>query len=183
MIRHNNIALRAVEEGDASSYLKWINDPETNFYRGLYPPTSEAVANAWIKEQLNQTTEKLTFAIEEMRGDAVVGLIGFIGLRGICARSRRAEMWIYLGAKNRWGEGFGKDSLFTICQYAFSEMNLHRLWLECDPEHVASVQCYEKNGFVKEGTQREAYYRRGKFRDTIIMGLLRPDWENASSLK
>jgi RimJ/RimL family protein N-acetyltransferase len=181
MIKLNKIGLRAVEESDAVYYFKWINDPETNFYRGLYPPTSEIVAKNWIAEQLNQAAEKLTLAIDLYGDEALIGTIGFVGLRGICSRSRRAEMWIYVGDKFQWGNGYGKDSISAICQYAFSEMKLHRLWLECDPEHIAGVTCYQKIGFVHEGTQRDGYFRRGKFRNTITMGLLKPDWEKASA--
>lgn len=183
MIKHENVILRAVQKSDSENYLKWINDPETNFYRGLYPPTSEVVAQAWVQEQLHQTTEKISLAIEKLDGDKSTGAIGFVGLRGACPRSRRAEIWIYLGDKTQWGHGYGLNSIQAVCNYAFTEMNLHRLWLECDPEHAAGVRCYEKVGFVREGTQREAYYRRGAFRDTIIMGLLRPDWEKTSALK
>jgi len=178
MIKHENIVLRAVTEKDADAYLKWINDPETNYFRGLYPPTSEVVAKAWIQEQLHQTAEKLSLAVETSDSGK---LVGFIGLRGICGRSRRAEMWIYLGDKEVWGKGYGTNALVAICQHAFSDMNLHRLWLECDPEHYAGVKCYEKVGFVREGIQRDGYYRRGQFRDTMIMGLLRPDWQKAQS--
>ena len=183
MIKLNNITLRAVAEADADSYFKWINDSETNFYRGLYPPTSEAVAKAWVQEQINQTTEKLSFAVETNEPGTSRELAGFIGLRGICGRSHRAEMWIYLGDKEKWGRGYGQNAISALCQYAFTDMNLHRLWLECDPEHAAGVRCYEKVGFVREGTQRDGYYRRGQFRDTIIMGLLKPDWERASAQK
>jgi len=182
MIKLETVLLRAVTESDADNYFKWINDTETNFYRGLYPPTSEVVAKAWVREQLHQTAEALTLAID-VSTDRGPLPVGFIGLRGACARSRRAEMWIYLGDKEQWGHGFGQTAIKALCKYAFEEMNLHRLWLECDPENASGVRCYENVGFMREGTQRQAYFRRGAFRDTIFMGLLKPDWEKASALK
>jgi RimJ/RimL family protein N-acetyltransferase len=103
--------------------------------------------------------------------------IGFVGLRGICPRSRRAEIWIYIGDKAFWGKGLGQEATTALCRHAFEEMNLHRVWLELDPENVGAKKCYEKAGFVLEGTLRQAYYRRGKYRDTCMMGLLRPDFE------
>jgi len=183
MIKFESILLRAVRESDAESYYKWINDSETNFYRGLYPPTSEIVAQTWVKEQLHNTTEKVSLAIEKNDDDKTSTAIGFVGLRGACPRSRRAEIWIYVGDKSQWGHGYGLSAIKAVCQYGFTEMNLHRIWLECDPEHTAGVRCYEKVGFVREGTQRDAYFRRGAFRNTIIMGLLKPDWEKTSLQK
>lgn len=35
MIKGERIRLRTIEPGDSKSYLEWINDPETNQWRGL----------------------------------------------------------------------------------------------------------------------------------------------------
>jgi ribosomal-protein-alanine N-acetyltransferase len=171
MIRGNVVSLRAIEQADASRYYGWINDEETNLWRGLYHPMSLEEATAWISNQRTKNPEFLSLSIEAASGEH----IGFIGLRGICARSRRAEIWIYIGAKTFWNQGIGEDSIRTLCNYAFVEMNLVRIWLECDPEFAAGLSCYLKVGFQKEGTHRKGYFRNGKFRDTCTMALLRDE--------
>lgn len=180
MIQGKQIKLRAIEPGDAEHYFEWINDAETNQWRGLYHPTSKSEAGAWIEKHALPRADQLTFAIETRTKENAQTLIGLIGLRGICSRSRRAELWIYIGDKNQWGARYGQDCIATLGDYAFSEMNLFRIWMECDPAYLAAVKCYEKVGFVKEGTLRKAYYRRGEYRDTCMMGLLRPDFEEGS---
>ncbi len=40
MITGKNVFLRAIETEDAYSYHNWINDLDTNFWRGLYHPMS-----------------------------------------------------------------------------------------------------------------------------------------------
>jgi len=172
MIKGVQVLFRALEQPDEKLYHQWINDSETNHWRGLYHPTSEKEAAEWIQANQQARQDRITFAI------LVDGVpVGFIGLRGICARSRRAEIWIYIGAVKKWGQGIATDSIRTLCKYAFEEMNLFRIWLECDPEHLAAFRCYEKVGFRKEGILRKAYYRRGSFRDTCMMGLLRDELE------
>ncbi len=161
---------------DARRYEAWINDDETNFWRGLYHPTTTAEAKRWIKEQMHAAPDHMAVAIE-MGSNGKPTTVGSMGLRGICPRSRRAELWIYLGDKAVWGKGLGQEAIFALCRYGFVEMNLFRIWLETDPQHRSALRCYEKAGFINEGTLRKAYYRRGKFRDTCIMGLLRPDFE------
>ncbi len=173
MIRGKTVLLRAIESSDLDLYHSWINDEETNQWRGLSHPTSREDADLWIRERRKSGPDHLSLAIEH----ATDGLIGFIGLRGICPRSRRAEIWIYIGSKLHWNQGIGFDAITAICDYAFEEMNLFRIWLECNPEFVPVVRCYEKVGFLHEGLLRKAYYRNGQFRDTCIMGLLREDWE------
>lgn len=171
MISGQKIALRALELRDASEFQRWINDPETNYWRGLYHPMSEVEALKWIERESTPDPNHLTLAIQTLDGC----LVGIIGLRGICARSRRAEIWVYLGEKKIWQQGFGTDAILTFCNYAFVEMNLHRIWLECDPRHRAAIRCYEKCGFRIEGRLRDAYFRHGGFHDTVIMGRLRTD--------
>lgn len=172
MIRGKTIQLRAIEESDLQSYYSWINDEETNQWRGLYHPTSLEDAKEWIAKHREKETNKLSLALESSNGD----LIGFVGLQAICQRSRRAEVWIYIGSKEHWGQGIGEDTIRTLCDYAFREMNLYRIWLECNPEFQNVVRCYEKVGFQQEGVLRKAYYRNGEFRDTCIMALLRDDF-------
>jgi len=173
MIAGNKVSLRAILKDDVKAYTSWINDQETNHWRGVNHPTAPDQAAAWLDLEGTVANDRLTLAIDLDTHT----FIGLIGLRGICSRSRRAEIWIYLGAKEYWNKGLGQDAVRTICKYAFEEMNLHRIWLECDPENVGAVKCYEKNGFKHEGTLKDGYYRHGKYRDTVMMGLIRPEWE------
>jgi RimJ/RimL family protein N-acetyltransferase len=172
MIRGKLCRLRAIEAADVDSYHSWINDEDTNQWRGLHHPQSREACTKWIELQRTQRPEALSLAVETSDGI----LVGLIGLSEICARSRRAEVWIYLGSKPHWNQGIGEDSVRTLCNYAFDQMNLFRISLECNPEYSNVVKCYEKVGFVREGTLRKAYYRHGEFRDTCIMGLLRDEF-------
>lgn len=172
MIQGQLISLRAVEANDVEAFHSWINDDETNQWRGLYHPTSFEEAKDWIETRRATSEERLTLSIIDKNGIH----IGFVGLQAISSRSRRAEIWIYIGAKTYWGKGFGEDTIRTLANYALNEMNLYRIWLECNPEFTNIVHCYEKVGFKKEGLLRKAYYRNGAFRDTCIMGLLKEDF-------
>ncbi len=175
-LRYGRISLRPLSLQDIRRYEAWINDDETNFWRGLYHPTTTSEAQRWIKDQMHAASDHMAVAIEtEISGKPTT--VGFMGLRSICSRSRRAELWIYLGDKTVWGKGYGQEAITALCRYGFTEMNLFRIWLETDPRHRSALLCYKKAGFIKEGTLRKAYYRRGQFRDTCIMGLLRPDFE------
>ena len=170
MLIANNIKLRAIEEGDESLYHRWINTSETNAQRGLYQPHSLAESKKWLQAQALPSDDKMTLVIEGSGG-----AVGLIGIKGICRRSQRAEIWIYIGETESWGKGLGTAAIKTLCDYAFYQMNLHRIWLECDPENIGAVRCYEKNGFRKEGVHRDGYYRNGRYWDTVTMGLLRTD--------
>ena len=123
MIRGKNVRLRAIEQSDVDAYHSWINDEETTQWRGLYHPTSKEEATKWMEARRAAQSDALNLAIETNDGI----LIGLIGLSNICPRSRRAEIWIYIGSKDHWNQGVGEDSVRTLCNYAFEQMNLFRI--------------------------------------------------------
>ena len=169
MIKGTRIIIRGIEESDASFYHDWINDQETNFWRGLNHPSSFESSLNELKKYRSTNLSSITFTITAEDEKP----IGLIGVRGICNRSRRCEIWIYLGDKSYWNKGYGQETLSLMIKYLFDEMNFHRVWLECDPEFESAVRCYEKVGFLKEGILKDGYFRRGRYRDTMIMGLIR----------
>jgi [ribosomal protein S5]-alanine N-acetyltransferase len=171
MIRGKRVCLRAVEADDVALYHRWINDEESNVTRGLYLPTSHVACEAFVGDLMKQSSEKISFSIAVKNKS-----IGFIFLRNVCHRSRRAEVSLYIGEKLQWKKGYGSDALAALIRFAFYDLNLHRLWLECDPRHERIVRAYEKLGFKREGTLKESYFRDGEFRDTLILALLKSEW-------
>lgn len=169
MIKLDRLNLRAIEDVDSEKYHTWINDPDTNYWRGLYHPYSRTKAENELKKLMQDDPSQLSLAIT----DHVNEFIGLIGLRSICHRSRRAEIWIYIGNKKFWNKKIGQEALTGLVEYAFFSMNLHRVWLECDPSHVSAVKCYLNCGFLKEGILIDGYYRHGKFHNTMLMGQTR----------
>ena len=56
-------------------------------------------------------------------------------------------------------------------------MNLNRLWLTVLADNPRAVRCYEKCGFVREGLLRQESFVDGKYRDVLMMALLREDYD------
>jgi ribosomal-protein-alanine N-acetyltransferase len=66
----------------------------------------------------------------------------------------------------------------AMIRYGFEELLLHRVLAKCDPENHGSYRVMEKNGMTKEGHLRENLKIRGQYRDTLIYGFLRHEWES-----
>jgi RimJ/RimL family protein N-acetyltransferase len=171
MIKLERLFLRAIENADSEQYYNWINDPDTNFWRGLYHPHSRSKSDNEIKKMMQDDPSQLSLTITDYQNE----VIGLIGLRNICYRSQRAEIWIYIGNKKFWNKKYGQEAITGLIDYAFSSMNLHRVWLECDPDHLSAVKCYLNCGFLKEGVLVDGYFRHGKFRNTMLMGQIRKE--------
>lgn len=75
-----------------------------------------------------------------------------------------------------------KDTVEACCaaeiDFAFEMLNLHRINAEV-LEYNLPAQQYEIGylGFVVEGRKRQAVYKCGTYHDSIVIGLLRSEWQ------
>ena len=161
--------LRPVEMSDQDRYVLWMNDPEVTQYLDSRYPISPAWEEEWLRAAVKRTSApELSLAIETLDGRH----IGSIGLHGVQGEDRSASLGIVIGDKEYWSQGYGSDALIALLRFAFDEMNLNRVWLEVLADNARAVASYVKCGFVEEGRQRQHRYRRGAYRDSLIMGAL-----------
>jgi RimJ/RimL family protein N-acetyltransferase len=89
---------------------------------------------------------------------------------------RKAGLGIIIGEKEYWSKGYGSDAIVTLLRFAFHEMNLHRVQLSVHDGNDRAKACYRKCGFVEEGRLRQDRFARGRYIDTLIMGVLRDEF-------
>jgi len=170
MLQGKLVRLRANEREDLPNYLRWVNDPDILLYFGTYLPYNMDKEVAWF-EHMNQDDSVINFAIE-YEGQHVGGC----GLLKINHRNQSAEVGLFIGEKSLWDKGLGQDTLRTLLDYGFDQLNLHRIYLRVIAENARGVHAYEKVGFVHEGRLREDVWRHGHWQDMLIMSVLRHEW-------
>ncbi|MED4174038.1 GNAT family protein, partial [Halalkalibacterium halodurans] len=92
-------------------------------------------------------------------------------------KNRNAECIIDIGEKTYWGKGYGFEALRLLLNYAFLEMNLHRVSLRVFSFNKKAIRLYEKLGFKHEGTSRQCLYRYGQWHDIVHMGILKDEYK------
>jgi len=75
------------------------------------------------------------------------------------------------------GKGYGKEGMQLALQFAFHEINLHRVQLYVFSYNIRAINLYEKLGFKREGIQREFLQRDGERHDFYLYGMLRHEWD------
>ena len=176
MIVGKKVRLRPVERGDLPRFVEWFGDPEVRRHLALYLPFSLAQEERWFESLLDRL---------ERQGDVLLAIetadgvhIGNIGLHAINWKDRNAELGITIGEKTYWDRGYGTDAVRTLLGLAFREMNLHRVLLRVDTDNARGIRCYEKAGFQREGTSREAVFKGGTYRDQYVMSILESEFES-----
>lgn len=173
MFENNKIKLRKLSVGDYSTYHDWRNDIEvmqsTSPQLDIYTLEETEQFISMIASQSNAKG----YMIEYKETKKTVGIVSLIN---IDYKNRSAECIIDIGSKDMWGKGIGTDAMSLILEFAFSELNLHRVYLQVFDFNKRAINLYEKIGFTHDGKFREALYRTGKWHDIVIMSILKNEY-------
>jgi RimJ/RimL family protein N-acetyltransferase len=157
-----------LERRHLGQVLTWMSDQGLRDLVGTVLPTSRIKHFRWYKTMALDST-KLVFAIEDIASGRPLGLIG---LSGIDLYSRSAELWMYLGDEAERGKGTGKEAFQSVVGYGFETLGLHRIFVQVFSFNTRAYAFFSKRGMRPEGTLREAVFKRGRFHDKHILGML-----------
>lgn len=177
MLKSKNIYIRPFTEDDAASLLKLQIENRQFFERFSYERTGnfytlEAQQNR-IKEFAKdwQTDQAYTFGIFTM-DDALIGTINlFQVLRG----SLQSAFIGYLLDQKHNGKGYTTEAAKLLVQYAFNELQLHRIEAGVMPHNIGSIRVLEKAGFHKEGIAIKNVKINGKWEDHQVLAIINPN--------
>ncbi|PKR85401.1 GNAT family N-acetyltransferase [Heyndrickxia camelliae] len=182
MITGVKVELRPVSLEDYKRSYEWRNDEEfAKMAAGAdlfhYSHVSlDQIESAYEKEiKKLDKREKGEFSIYT-RGENSKH-IGFIVYREINIVSRRCTIGMGIGNKEYWNNGYGSDALKTLIHYLFQTMNLNRVQLDTWSGNERAIRSYQKCGFVIEGRLRNNSYADGKYYDTVVLGLLKEEFQ------
>jgi len=174
LFESNRIRLRKFSEDDIPIYHLWRNDIEVMNTTILNLDVhSVQETEAFCKQIIHSPTSK-SYIIEQKDSHLPIGLTSLIN---IDPHNRNAECIIDIGKKNCWGQGYGKEALTVLLNYAFLELNLHRVSLRVFSFNDKAISLYKKLGFQHEGTCKEAVFRNGKWHDIEMFALLQNNYK------
>ncbi len=177
MIYGERIRFRAPEREDLPMFTGWINDPEVRYGLLLFLPMSLANEEQWFDNMLKRPQEEQPMTIETKKGKEWIA-IGNCGFFEIDKISRSGEVGIMIGEKEYWNQGFGTEAMKLLLKHGFETLNLNRVLLRVYSNNPRAIRCYEKAGYVHEGSMRQAVYQHGQYVDMLFMSVLREEWKN-----
>lgn len=169
-----HVILTELRGSDSEIMSGWINDRSQVLSNSPYRPVHERQHAGWF-ESIQLRTDTVIFAIRISDSGK---LIGTCQLHGINPTHRHAELQIRLGDIGQRGRGYGSEAVRLLLEFAFRDLNLERVFLHVFIDNVAAIRVYEKNGFCHEGVLRRAAYIDGKYKDVLVMGILRNEFSS-----
>ena len=180
VIRGKNVILRPLKEGDIPVLYRYIYGKEhTGWkmydapYYPLEPMTFEEFS-AGMKKHM-QERELPGRMIIEHRGE----VIGTVNYYWEDESTRWLEAGIVIYPSRYWNRGWGTEALALWIDYLFRHLEIARVGLTTWSGNPRMVRAAEKLGMKMEGRLRKCRYYQGVYYDSIRMGILREEWEEA----
>ncbi len=167
-----NIRLKEIGMDDAEAIFDTINNERE--YLGEWLPFVEltqeiAFTRGYIESYLDSNQIDLTCAIYYQNRFA-----GLIGLKDTDKDNKRVEIGYWLSEAFQH-KGIITSACKTLINYAFDEMDIHRVQIKAATGNIKSQRIPERLGFTREGIERDGELHARGFVDLVIFSLLKTD--------
>jgi RimJ/RimL family protein N-acetyltransferase len=174
-IQTTRLLVRRFQDGDAPAFFEYRNDPEVARYQG-WDSISEARARAFIQEQKRIEPgvpgQWFQFAIALKESSQ---LVGDCGLCVLVQDARQAQLGISL-ARAFQGRGLATEAVNAVLDYAFINLDLHRVVATVDVENKRSAALMERVGLRREGHFIKNAWFKGHWADEYLYAVLQAEW-------
>lgn len=171
VLKSTTVTLRPPDETDAKRFVEWFADTEVTRYLARPFPPSLQQEEEFFK-RIGESRNDVWWVVEA-EGKA----IGATGIHGIDWVNANGTTGTVIGDKSCWRKGYGSEVMALRTDYAFRQLNLHKLRSSAFMENEPSKRALRKAGYREVGVQREDIWRDGKWHDHWLAEVLRADWE------
>jgi RimJ/RimL family protein N-acetyltransferase len=168
-LRLTSATLRPWRQDDAEALVRHANDRKVWInLRDLFPhPYTAADAASWLAFVEPMRPVRF-FAIEV--ADEAAGGIGIAPQQDVHRRSGEIGYWL---GRRHWNRGIMTEAVAAVTEHAFVELDLVRVHTSVFAWNSASIRVLEKCGYEREGLQRSAAFKDGRFVDCVLLAKLR----------
>ena len=150
-------------------YHRWVNDPVVRTYIGVdLPEALEVLKKEWFPDERDE--KSVWFEIWHKKDKKPIGLVG---LFKISHTHRSAELGIFIGEPEYWGQSIGPEAAKLMIEYGFDTLNFHKIVANVNVPNTRSLKMCEKLGFIEEGHQKEMEFVNGEWHDIKWFGIFK----------
>lgn len=160
---------------DALKWAEWLTDLDITIPLGdeAYMPYSLQLAQEHVNDMLRNKMH--VFSIVDLETDTLLGRCLLFGVNQI---DRNAMLGIFIGEKERWGQGYGQDAVKLLLDYGFNLLNLNSIMLGTFAFNKRAINAYKRVGFQEIGRRRQARIIGGKKYDAVLMDILAEEFQS-----
>ena len=171
-LTNGEITLRPFRLSDRKQWLRvriqnkdWLSNWEATI-----PQTSEARLASksamsftkMVRSYNKEARAGRSFSFAIFKGPNLIGQINLGGVIYGALRGAHIGYWI---DKNYANKGFMSQAVNMVTDFAFNELELHRIEINIRPENEPSIRVAEKCGYLYEGLRPRYLHIDGAWRD------------------
>ena len=163
--------LRKWQKSDIKSLQKHANNKKiADNLRNAFPrPYSLSDAKAYVNSVIKTNEEKQCCRAIEIDGEAV-GSIGIFLKDDVYSKSAEIGYWL---SEQYWNHGIMTSAVIEMCDYAFYNYDLVRIFAEVYDYNAGSQNVLKKAGFQLEGVLKKSVYKNYKYYDSYLYALVK----------
>lgn len=176
ILKSDYITLNKIKENNLEEVFEIYNNDRVFEFCGIIPKHNKDTVKKMIghfeRDYLKKTRVKWGIFHNETEK-----LVGIIEAQDFNQKVNMVTIGYFL-AESNWCKGIATQSVRLLSEFFFKEVNVNRIQAEVMPLNVNSKKVLLKNGYLKEGTLRQATLWSGKgIVDLEIYGLVKEDYE------
>ncbi len=162
--------LRQIVETDKQKVFEGLSDPQVIQYYGVSYQSLEEVQKQldWYDSLLIKQTGIWWGICSVTNQQTLIGACGFNDWK---KEHKRTEMGYWL-LPHYWHSGVMSECIPVIIDYAFTQLQIHRIEAIVETENHRSCRLLEKLHFNFEGTHKECEIKNGRYIDLSYYALL-----------
>jgi len=170
ILKTSRLTLRPVEKTDQQKVFEGFSHPEVTKYFDLTYSTFEST-NEQMEWYKNNRENGIGYAWVVC--DNANSFMGIFSIHRIDKQNKRCETGYWLFPEF-WNKGYAKEALNAMLDFASSQLMLHRITAEIEPENIDSILLVSNLGFEREGVFKDFEFKNGKYNDLEIWTKLFP---------
>ena len=172
------ITLRPFLESDIDRLLHWVGPGESDLVQWAGMAFQWPLTRGDLESHVAMARPSTRLIFAAVNDDGAV--IGHVELGNIDTHHRSARVGrMLVGHPDHRGKGCGAAILKRVLEVAFDDLRLHRVALGVYDFNAPAIRCYEKVGFLREGTQRDAARVGDNWWSLLTMSLLDSEWTSS----
>ncbi len=177
LIETERLILRNIDFIYTDTFLEYRNDPIVAKYQSWEPTLNRKQVRDFIN---NLQTHKIG---EPGKWNQIVWILkkNLVHIGDCALKVQEDNMQAELGftlSRNYQGKGYAYEATGALINYAFENLNLHRIFSITDCKNTSAIKLLENLGMRQEGHFIENIFFKGEWGDEFLFAILQKDWSH-----
>lgn len=169
---NETIIVREPNSSDEVEFLEAMSRSEKMHHHWVKSPITHQEFQEYIKRS-RQPNQRSYLALTENSN-----IIGVFNISEIVYGFLQSAYLGFYGVVNYSGKGYMSSGLKLVLKKVFTELKLHRLEANIQPQNINSLNLVQANGFRKEGYSPRYLQINSEWQDHERWAITYEDWSN-----